>query len=110
MVSSCDFFFEATNSVFIITDENNSFSISTPGHWNSEDGEELIIKLNKFLELRSEDDIELHVKGVEKRSTPIEIKNSGSNLAGLDHFKSEILSELKRVNIRIFKTWSIECN
>ena len=27
--------FEATNSVFNITDENNSFSIITPGHWLS---------------------------------------------------------------------------
>ena len=87
--------FECTNSVFIITHENNSFSISIPGHWNSEDGEELIDELNKLLELRSENDIELHVKEVEKRGTRIEIENSGYNLAGFDHFKSEILSELK---------------
>ena len=31
--------FEAANSVFNITNENNSFSISIPSHWNSEDGE-----------------------------------------------------------------------
>ena len=31
--------FECTNSVFNITDENNSFSISIPGNWNSGDGE-----------------------------------------------------------------------
>ena len=36
--------FECTNSVFNITNENNSFSISISGHWNSEDGEELINK------------------------------------------------------------------
>ena len=39
-------FFEATNSVFNITNENNSFLISTPGHWNSKDGEKLVNKLN----------------------------------------------------------------
>ena len=59
--------FEATNSVLNITDENNSFSISTPGHWNSEDGEESINKLKKLLELRSKNDIELHVKEARKR-------------------------------------------
>ena len=28
--------FECTNSVFNITDENNSFSINIPGHWETE--------------------------------------------------------------------------
>ena len=28
-------FFEATNSVFIIINENKSFSITTPGYWSS---------------------------------------------------------------------------
>ena len=31
--------FEATNSVFNITNENNSFSITIPGHWNSKSAE-----------------------------------------------------------------------
>ena len=39
--------FEATNSVFNITSGNKSFSISTPGHWNSKYGEELVNKLTK---------------------------------------------------------------
>ena len=56
-----------TNSVFNKTHEKLSFSNSTPGHWNSEDGEELIKKLNKVLELRSQNDIELHIKEVEKK-------------------------------------------
>ena len=77
-----------------------AFSISIPGQWNSEDGEEPITELNKLIELKSENDIELHVKEVEKRVTLIEIGNSGYNLAGFDHFKSEILSELKRVKQR----------
>ena len=40
---------EATDYVLIITDENNSFSFIIPGHWNSEDGEELNKKIYYFL-------------------------------------------------------------
>ena len=57
---------EATNSVFDITHGNNSFSTSTPNHWNSEDGEEFVNKPNKLLDLKSEKDIELQIKEVEK--------------------------------------------
>ena len=64
--------FEATNSVFRVINEKNSFSVSTPSHWNSDDGEELINKLNKLLGLRSENDIEVHVKEFEKRGSRIE--------------------------------------
>ena len=93
--------FGATNSVFNIISENNSFSISTPGHWSPEDGEELINELYVLLELSSENGIELLVKGSEKRGTRIEIENSGSYIsAGFDHFRSEILSELKRRKYR----------
>ena len=91
---------EATNSIFNTTDENNNFSISTPNHWNTEDGEALITKLNKLLELRSENDIELHDKEVEKESSRIQMENGGYKLSGFDYFKIEILSELKRVNYR----------
>ena len=92
--------FEATNSVFNVNLENNSFSISATGLWTSEDGEELINKLIKFLERRSENDIGLHDKEVERRSTRTEIENCAYNIACFDHFKSEILSELKRVKYR----------
>ena len=54
--------FDATNSVLNITDEINSLSISIPNYWNSGDGEELVNKLNKLLEMRSENDIVLHKK------------------------------------------------
>ena len=37
--------FEATNSVFIITDENNSSYITTLGYWSSREGSETIFKL-----------------------------------------------------------------
>ena len=42
-------FFEATNSVFNITNEKDSFSMTIPGHWNSKSGEETIDELNKLL-------------------------------------------------------------
>ena len=101
---------EATNCVLIITDENNSFSLTTPGHWNSEDGEEAINKLKNLLEFRSESDIDLHVKEVEKRSTRTEIETSGYNLENFDHLMSEILPELRRVNKKISEIWSIGWN
>ena len=50
------------------------------------------------MELRSENDIELYVKDVEKRGARMEIENSGYKLAGFDPFKSEILAETRRVN------------
>ena len=69
--------FETTKYVFNISDENNSSSVSSTSYWTPEDGEELINKLNKRLELRSENDNKLHVKEVEKGGTRIEIENSG---------------------------------
>ena len=92
--------FEATNCIFNITGENNSFSIRIPNHWTSELVEEIINKMNKISELICEKDIELHVKEVEKKGTRIEIKNIGYNLAGFDPFKTEILLELKRIKYR----------
>ena len=91
--------------LFNITDENNSFSISTPGDWNSEYGEEFITKLDKLLELRSENDIEVHVIEVEKRGTRIEIESSAYNLAGFDPFKTEILAELRKKYINFLNIW-----
>ena len=64
----------------------------------------------ELLELRSQNDIKLHVKEVEKRGTRKEIENSGYNLASFDHFNSEILEELRRVNIIISRIWFIEWN
>ena len=40
--------FEANNSVFNITDENNSFSITTPSLWSSKGGAETINKLQNL--------------------------------------------------------------
>ena len=56
--------FECTNSVFNITNENNSFSIIILGHYKSESAEKTFGELNKLLEFRS---LELHVAEVRKR-------------------------------------------
>ena len=55
--------FECTNSVFNITNENNSFSIIIPGHYQNKSDEKTINDLNKLLELKS---LKLHVEEVKK--------------------------------------------
>ena len=55
--------FECTNSVFNITNENISFSIIIPGHYENESDDQTINKLNKLLELAS---LEMHVEEVRK--------------------------------------------
>ena len=40
--------FECTNSVFNITNENNSFSITIPGHWESKSAQKTIDELNNL--------------------------------------------------------------
>ena len=57
----------------IITDENNSFSFTTPGHWSSRGGAESIYKLQKLLEPESQNDIEFHVKEVKQRGNQTKI-------------------------------------
>ena len=60
--------FGATNSVFNITDENNSLSLSIPGHWKYPNKlpEGNNIKLKDILELRSQHDIKLHFEKLKK--------------------------------------------
>ena len=62
--------FEATNFVFkttITVNKKNSFLITTPGHWNSKPAGKTFDDLFKLLELRSQNDIELHVEQGKKR-------------------------------------------
>ena len=63
--------FEAMNSVFNITDENNSLLITTPGPWQTKSVEKTNSELNKLYELRSQNGVELHVKEVRKRGNQI---------------------------------------
>ena len=77
-------FFEATNCVFDISNRNNSFAITTPGYCFSRGGAETIHKSKTLLEIRSQNDIELHVENVRKRGNQIEIGNKDFKLSDLD--------------------------
>ena len=86
--------FDCTNSVFNITNENNSFSIIIPGHYKTEFAEKVIIDHNKLYELKS---LELHVDAVRKRGKIIKIADKEYKLSDLDNQKNEILEELRNV-------------
>ena len=85
--------FECTNSVFNITNENNSFSIIIPGHYATEFAENTIDKLNKLLELKS---LDLHVTEVRKRGTKIKIGDNDYKLSDFGTQRNEILAESKK--------------
>ena len=84
--------FECTNSVFNITDDNNSFSIIIPGHYETEIAEKIIDELIRILELRT---LELHVNEVRKRGIIIKIEDKEFKLSDFDNEKNEIIEELK---------------
>ena len=69
--------FECTNSVFNVTNENNSFSVIIPGHYQTEFAEKMINDLNKLLELKS---LELHVEEFRKRGNKIKIGDDDNKL------------------------------
>ena len=85
--------FDCTNSVYNITNENNSFSIIIiPGHYESEFPEEIIDELDELLDLKS---LELHVAENRKRGNKIKIGDVEYKLSDFDTQKNEILEELK---------------
>ena len=84
---------ECTNSVFNITNENNSFSIIIPGHYQNKSDEKTIDNLNELLELKS---LELHVEEVKKRGNKIKLGDSDYKLSDFDNQKNEIIEELKK--------------
>ena len=85
--------FDCTNSVFNITNENNSFSIIIPGHYQDEFAEKIIDEVNRLLELRS---LELHVNEVRKRGNKIKTGDIEYKLSDFDNQKYEIIEELKK--------------
>ena len=89
--------FECTNSVFNITDDNNSFSIIIPAHWETEFAEKIIDEVNRLLELRS---LELHVNEVRKRGNKIKIGDKEYKLSDFDNQKCEIIEELKKAKYK----------
>ena len=84
--------FECTNSVYNITNENNSFSIIIPCHYQTEFAEKTIVDLKKLLELKS---LELHVEEVKKRGNILKIGDNEYKLSDFDSQKYEIIEELK---------------
>ena len=92
--------FECTNSVFNITNENNSFSIIIPGHYEDKFAEKTINDLNKLLELKS---LELHVEEVRKRGDIIKIGDKEYKLSDFDNQKYEILEEFKKIGYNDLK-------
>ena len=84
--------FECKNSVFNITNGNNLFSITIPVHWNCESAEITIDEPNRLLELRCQNDTDLHVEQVRKNGI---ILINDYSLSSLDNFKNEIIQELK---------------
>ena len=85
---------DCTNSVFNITNENNSFSIIIPGHYKTEFAEKVINDLNDLYELKS---LEIHVEAVRKRGNIIKRADKEYKLSDLDNQKNEILEELRNV-------------
>ena len=73
--------FECTNSVFNITDENNSFSITVPGRWENKFAEKTIDELKKLLKLRS---LESHLKEVRKRGNKMKLGENEYKLSVFD--------------------------
>ena len=100
--------FECTNSVFNIANETNSFSTSIPGHWISKSTKKTIDELNKVLELRSENDIELHTEQVRKKRIFLITNYPSSSNPGT--FITEILEELKNAKKKILKLWCKDSN
>ena len=88
---------ECTNSVFNITNENNSFSIIVPCHWEDEFSEKINNEVNRLLELRS---LESHVDEVRKRGNTIKIGDKEYNLSDFDNHKYEINKELKEAKYK----------
>ena len=89
--------FECTNSVFNITDDNNSFSIIITAHWETEFAEKIIDELNRILELRT---LELHVNEDRKRGNIIKIGDNEYKLSDFDNQKYEIIEELKKAEYK----------
>ena len=92
--------FNCTNSVFNITNENNSFSILIQGHYETEFAEQIIDDLNKLLELKS---LEFHVEEVRKRGDIIKIGDKEYTLSDFDNQKYEIIEELKKIGYNDLK-------
>ena len=92
--------FECTNSVFKVTNDNNSFSVIITAHWETEFAEKIIDEVNRLLELKS---LDLHVIEVRNRGYKIKIGDKEYKLSDFDNQKYEIIEELKNVKYTIIE-------
>ena len=83
---------ECRNSVFILTNGNNSFLITLLGHWQTKSDGKTIDELNNLLELRS---LDIHVKEVRKRGNKIKIGDKEFTLSDFDTQKMRYLKNYK---------------
>ena len=104
--------FEVTSSVFTITNEKNSFSVTIPGHWIPENAQQTIDKLKKLLELDKRE-LSLHIAAVRERGRKIYVGGDEYVLSDLDInlLRTEIFEKLKKINIlgtpKCLQTWEI---
>ena len=89
--------FEVTNSVFNITNENNSFSITIPGHWIPENAQRTFDKIEELLE-RDKKDLSLHIVAVRERGRKLFAGGHEYDLSDLDNnpLRNEIFEKLKK--------------
>ena len=92
--------FDCTNSVYNVTDANNSFSIIIPAQWSIPSFLKFNIfdELKNLLKLKSENDIDLNVQEVRKRGDKLKIGDKENKLTVFDTSRDEILQELKKAN------------
>ena len=103
-------FFEATNSVFDVADQNKSFSITTPGDWCCRGDAETINEPQKLLEMRHKNDNELLVQKARKGGNQREIGDSECKSSDQDTRENEVLKDLKTQKLTLLKIWFLEWN
>ena len=100
------------SAVFNITNENNSFSITIPGHWDSESAKKAVEKLKGLLELDKKE-LSLHIAAVREKGRKINIGEDENDLSDLDNslLRKEIIEKLLKINILTttnrLQTWKI---
>ena len=75
--------FEATNPVLNLTDKNNIFSFTPPGYWSGYGSDGTVYGLSRILELRSKNEIELHVNEVRERGNELKTAEKEYDLSDL---------------------------
>ena len=88
---------EAENSVFYITDENDSFSVSIPSYlrFPSYLEDKIFDALNKLLKLIPENDLQLHVQEARKKGNQIKIGDKEYKSSDLSSSGNGIFEELQ---------------